>query len=379
MKITALKPCGLASPVSDWTYVKVETDEPGLHGWGECSLPGKTHGVQGAIRDLEKLILGADPLNTERAWQRMYRHGYWRGGPIQTSALSGVDMALWDIRGKAAGKPVYQLLGGAVREKIQLYANCGLATDPAEFRRRVRGALDQGYRVVKIYPLPAVGPVEGAATLRQIVACCEAVREEIGPDRDFALDFHGRCTASLAVQIEASVRHTQPLWIEEPTPAEAPDALRRCAEKFVLPIAAGERLFTRWAFRALLEQELVGIIQPDVANAGGVTELAKIASLAELYGVAFNPHNPNGPLQSLASLHLAAHAQAFGLLEHRHEHHDFMRRFCSVVPKVDATGHASLPPGPGLGADLDEDFLGQNPAVVWTPEAFRADGSISDW
>jgi L-alanine-DL-glutamate epimerase-like enolase superfamily enzyme len=127
MKITALKPYGLASPVSDWTYVKVETDEPGVSGWGECSLPGKTHGVQGAIRDLEKLILGADPLNTERAWQRMYRHGYWRGGPIQTSALSGVDMALWDLRGKVAGKPVYELLGGAVRDRIQLYANCGLS------------------------------------------------------------------------------------------------------------------------------------------------------------------------------------------------------------------------------------------------------------
>lgn len=379
MKITALKSFAITSPVSDWTYVKVETSDPDLFGWGECSLPGKPHGVQGAIRDLEKLVLGMDPLNTERAWQRMYRHGYWRGGPIQTTAMSGVDMALWDIRGKMAGRPVFELLGGSVRSRVQLYANCGLSTDPDEFRRRVRIAIDMGYRVVKIYPLPSVGPVEGKATIHQITACCEAVRDEIGEERDFALDFHGRCTASLAVQIESAVRHCGPLWIEEPTPAESVNALRRCAEKFVTPIGTGERLFTRWAFRPLLEEELVAAIQPDCANAGGITEMAKIASLAELYGVAFNLHNPNGPLQSLASMHLASHTQAFGMLEHRHEHHDFMRQFCSSVPEVDKAGYCETSKAPGLGAEINEDFLIKHPAEDWVPEVFRKDNSIGDW
>src|SRR5690606_6959493 len=156
-----------------WTFVKVETDEPGLYGWGECTLPGKTFGVQGAIRDLEKLILGADPLNSEWCWQRMYRHSYWRGGPIQTSALSGIDTALWDIRGKAWGQPLYRLLGGAVRDKVKLYANIGLSTSPEEFRERAEVALAMGYRGIKAYPLPAVGPVEGPAAIRQVVACCE--------------------------------------------------------------------------------------------------------------------------------------------------------------------------------------------------------------
>jgi galactonate dehydratase len=379
MKITALHPIGCWSPVTDWTYVKVETDEPGLVGWGECSLPTKTHGVQGAIKDLEKLIVGADPLDTEWCWQRMYRHSYWRGGPIQTAALSGIDMALWDIRGKVAGLPLYRLFGGAVRNRVRLYANLGLSTDPAVFRERARQAIALGYQVVKIYPLPAVSAIEGMQTIRQVVACCEAVRDEIGSGADFALDFHGRPSPGLAVQLEAAVRHTYPLWIEEPILPEIENGLQRCAEKFQIPIATGERLFTRWGFRNLLEQELVSIIQPDVANAGGITEMLKIASLAELYGVAFNPHNPNGPLQCLASLHLATHTQAFTHLEHRHEHHDFMRQICTALPTVEADGCCSLPTGVGLGAEMNEDVLRTHPAQPWIPEAFRTDGGIADW
>lgn len=379
MKIKAIKSFGIWSPVTDWTYVKVETDTPGVHGWGECSLPTKTHGVQGAVKDLEKLILGADPLDVEWCWQRMYRHGYWRGGPILSASLSGIDMALWDIRGKALQQPVYRLLGGAVRQRIRLYANLGLSTSPDEFRQRARQALAMGYKVVKIYPLPAVGPIEGLDTLRQVAACCEAVRDELGPGCDFALDFHGRPGAGLAIQLEAAVRHTHPLWIEEPVLPETDNALRRCAEKFQTPLATGERLFTRWGFRSLLEQELASIIQPDVANAGGISEMARLASMAELYGVAFNPHNPNGPLQSLASAHLAAHAQAFGMLEHRHEHHDFMARICTAFPRVEADGCCGLPAGIGLGAEMDEDVLRTHPSKDWIPEAFRADGSIADW
>ncbi len=379
MKITKIKVYGVASPVTDWTYVKVETDEPGLFGWGECSLPGKTHGVQGAVRDLEKLLIGEDPMQVEWCWQRMYRHSYWRGGAINTSAISGVDVALWDIRGKALNLPVYQLLGGSVRKKVKLYANCGLSNSPKEFRKRVKFATDMGYRIVKIYPLPAVAAVEGVSVLNNIVACCEAVRDEIGVGNDFALDFHGRCTAGFAVAIEAAVRHTDPLWIEEPVPAESPDALRRCAEKFVSPIAVGERYFTRWDFRKILEEELATIIEPDVSNAGGISEMVKIASLAELYNVSFNPHNPNGPLQSQASLHLAAHCQAFSLLEHRHEHHGYMSKFCSHYPKVDRDGYANLPEGSGLGVTIDEEFIQRNPPGSWIPESFRADGSIADW
>ena len=379
MKITAVKAYAVATPVTDWAYVKVETDEPGLFGWGECSLPGKPHGVCGAVRDLEKLVLGQDPLNSEFLWQRMYRHGYWRGGPIQTSAMSGIDVALWDIRGKFLKQPLHMLLGGAVRSKVKLYANLGLSTDPAEFRRRAEVSLAMGYRAVKIYPLPPVGSIEGPAVIRQVVACCEAVRDLLGSERDFAVDLHGRCSTALAGQIESAVRETGPLWLEEPVPAEQPQSLRRLAEKSIVSLAAGERLFTRWGFKQVLDDELLAIIQPDASNAGGVSEMTKLAAMAELHGVGFSPHNPNGPVQSLTSLHLAAHAPTGQWLEHRHEHHEFMGKICPAFPQVGSDGYCMLPDRPGVGAEVDEAFLKSNPAVDWTPEVFRDDGSPGDW
>ena len=379
MKITAVKAYAVATPVTDWAFVKVETDQSDLFGWGECSLPGKPNGVVGAVRDLDKLVVGHDPLNSEFLWQRMYRHGYWRGGPIQTSAMSGVDVALWDIRGKAWRQPLHKLLGGAVRTKVKLYANIGLSCDASEFRRRAEVALGMGYRAVKIYPLPAVGPIEGPVVIRQVVGCCEAIRDVIGTDRDFAIDLHGRCSAALAAQIESAVRDTGPLWLEEPVPAEQPHSLRRLAEKVTTPLAGGERLFTRWGFKQVLDEQLLDIIQPDVSNAGGVSEMAKLAALAELHGVAFSPHNPNGPVQSLTSLALAAHAPTGQWLEHRHEHHGFMKKITPAFPVVGPDGYAELSDRPGVGAEVDEDFLRSNPAVDWTPESFREDGTPVDW
>lgn len=331
------------------------------------------------MRDLEKLILGADPLNSEWCWQRMYRHSYWRGGPIQTSALSGVDAALWDIRGKAWGQPLHRLLGGAVRDKVKLYANIGLSNSPEDFRDRAEVALAMGYRGLKAYPLPAVGPVEGSAAIRRVAACCETLREVLGEERDFALDFHGRCSAAVAVEMEAAVRHTRPLWIEEPVPAEQTESLRRVAEKSVIPIAAGERLFTRWAFRQLLEEELVAVIQPDASNAGGISEMTKLAAMSECFGVGFFPHSPNGPLQAIASLHLSLCAPTAQWQEHRHDAVEFMAKACAASPVVDADGYCRPSDAPGLGADLDEDFLLAHPPGEWIPESFRVDGSIGDW
>ncbi|MCX5579624.1 galactonate dehydratase [Kaistia terrae] len=379
MKITKITPYIAYNGISDLVFVKVETDEPGLFGWGECSLPAKPNGVAGAVRDLEPLILGADPERTEWAWQRMYRHAYWRGGPIQTSALSGIDVALWDIRGKLAGKSVAALLGGPVRDKVKAYANLGLSLSPEEFRDRVAVAVDMGFKAVKIYPLPAVAMTEGLASIRQIVACCEAVRDELGDELDYAIDMHGRPSASLSIIIEDAVRHTSPMWIEEPVPAESNEALERLAQHSKTPIAVGERMFTRWAFREVLENEWAGIIQPDVSNAGGISELVRIAALAEMYGVTFAPHNPNGPVQAAASLNLAAYAQNFSLLETRHTNLEWTSNLSSYVPRVDAEGFLAMPQGPGLGVEINEDFLKSQTEGEWVPESFRADGSIADW
>lgn len=379
MKIERLKVYTAWSPFTDWSFVKVETSDPTVFGWGECSLPSKPGGVAGALKDLEPLIVGADPLDREWCWQRMYRHSYWRGGPILTSSISAIDMALWDIAGKLHGQPLYRLMGGAVRKRIKLYANIGLSTSPDELRRRARHAIDLGYRTVKFYPLPSLHTIDGPAVVSRVAECCEAVRDEIGPERDFALDFHGKTSAAMAILIERAVRDTHPLWIEEPVVPETPNALARCAEKFVTPIAVGERLFTRWGFRNILEDGLASIIQPDAANAGGISELIRIGALAELYGVTLNPHSPNSPLQALASMHIAAHCQMFGMLEHRHEHPDYMRRLCSHVPVVEEDGCAPLPEGPGIGTGINEDFFAGQQDRLFIPEEWRDDGSVAEW
>lgn len=379
VNIVAIKAFAVAGPLTDLCFVKVETDVEGLHGWGEASLPLKCPAVSQAVRDLAPLVIGMDAMAVERCWQRMYRHSYWRGGPILSSSISGIDQALWDIRGKRLDLPVCELLGGPVRDRVQLYANLGLSTDPLELKRRAEAALPLGFTVFKFYPLPAVSAIESPGAIDGVVASCEAVRGAIGPDRSFAIDLHGRCSTSFAVQLEAAIRHTKPMWIEEPTPPENKQALSRCAEKFQTPIAAGERNFTRWDFRELLEGKLVDIIQPDASNAGGISEMMRLAALAEMYGVAFAPHNPNGPVQAMASLHLGFAAPAFTILEHRHDVWESMSQFASASPVAGADGFAAQPVEPGLGVELDEGWLLTHPASPLVLESFRADGSVGDW
>jgi galactonate dehydratase len=379
VKITRVESFAVEGPVSDLCFAKVHTDEPGLYGWGEGSLPGKCRAVAAAVDELESLLVGMDPMAIERCWQRMYRHSYWRGGSILTSSISAVDIALWDLKGKALGKPVCDLLGGPVRDRIWAYANLGLSTDPSMLRARAQAAIYLGYSAVKFYPLPAVAPLEGPGAYAQVARCCEAVRNEIGADGTFCLDFHGRCSPNVAVQMEAAIRHTRPLWIEEPVPSETVSGLKRCIDQFVTPLATGERMVTRWGFREVLERGLADVLQPDAANAGGISEMMKIAAMCELYGVAFAPHNPNGPVQGAASVHIAASAPAFSILEHRHDCEDAFSAFADPVPTCSPDGWMEVPRSPGLGIDLDADWLRAHPATLWGMESFRPDGSIGDW
>lgn len=379
MKIRKITPHICYNVISDLVFVKVETDEPGLYGWGECSLPARARAVAGAVADIATTIDGYDPRQVERVWQRMYRHGYWRGGPVQTSALSGIDMALWDIRGKIFGLSVAELLGGPVRDRVKAYINLGLADEPEVFADRARAALEHGFKAVKIYPLPAVALTDGTASVRHVVSCCEAVRNAIGPDLDFAVDMHGRTGPALATQIETALRPLSPAWLEEPVLPESMSALRALSERSETPLAVGERLFTRWGFQQVLQDGSAGIIQPDPANAGGISELVRIAAMAEMHGVSFAPHNPNGPVQAAASLNLAAYAQAFSMLETRYDCRDWTGKLSSYVPTIDKNGYLPLPQGPGLGVEINEEFLAAQIEGLWIPESFRADGSIGDW
>jgi len=208
---------------------------------------------------------------------------------------------------------------------------------------------------------------------------CQAVRDAIGEDRDFALDFHGRCSPSAAVLIEQSLRETLPLWIEEPVAPENTAGRQHCAASFALPIAADERWFTRWDFATPLERGAVHIVQPDCSNAGGISEMARIAALAEIYGAAFAPHNPNGPVQGMASLHLAAALPGFTLLEHRFDLEDAFAEFADIPPRSDGRGRHAVPERPGLGIEIDDARLPIEPARHARLESFRVDGSITDW
>ena len=378
-KIRAVKAYPVAGPWVDLCFVKVETDEPGLYGWGEASLPGRSAAVAQAVRDLAPLVIGMDPSEIERVWQRMYRHTYWRGGPILTSSLSGIDVALWDIRGKALNLPVYKLLGGAVRDRIPLYANIGDSCDPKVLRERAAKVVALGYQSLKFYPLIENGGTDRHDAVQVVVDCCAAVREAIGPARGMCIDFHGRCLPHLAIQIEAEVRAFRPTWIEEPINAENLSAYQKLAEKFVTPLALGERQFTRWGFREIFERRIAAIIQPDVSNAGGISEMMRLAAMAELYGVAFAPHNPNGPLQSITNLHLAAAAPAFTVLELVHESTELMKPLASWTASAGPDGHAILPPGPGLGVDMHEDVLAKTPSTPFQWDLYHADGAVADW
>lgn len=378
MKITGIETMVVDGPVTEIVFVRVATDE-GPSGLGECTLPGKAHGVVGAVRDMEKLLIGADPCDIQWCWQRMYKHSYWRGGPILTSSISGIDIALWDVLGQTVGLPVYKLLGGAVRERISLYANIGLSEDPEELARRAESAFAAGYRYVKFYPLPAMGPTLTSAAIGQVVTCAEAVRRVAGTNRDFALDFHGRTNAAQAIALEHALRDTRPLWIEEPVAPEVADGLGKCMDHFKTPLALGERLFTRWAFTDHLAHRRCDIIQPDIANAGGISELLVLSGMADAFGVVLNPHNPNGPVQSMATMHICARAPAFSMMEHRGDAGDAFAAMVDNVPRVEDDGALPLPRGAGLGVALRPDLQVSTGDCLWYPECFTEDGTPVDW
>lgn len=379
MKIRDVKAYSVAGPWVDLCFVKVETDEPGLYGWGEASLPGKSAAVAQAVRDMAPLVIGMDPSEIERVWQRMYRHTYWRGGGILTSSLSGIDVALWDIQGKVLQLPVYKLLGGAVRDRIAQYANIGNSSDPSVLRERAAAAIAAGYQSLKFYPLIEDGATDRFDAVQVVIDCCRAVRETIGFERGMCLDFHGRCLPHLAIQIEAEIRPFRPMWIEEPINAENIAGYEKLAQKFVTPLALGERLFTRWGFRDIFERRIAAIIQPDVSNAGGISEMMRLAAMAELYGVSLAPHNPNGPLQSITCLHLAAAAPAVSVLELVPGDGELMKHFATAMPATGNDGFAPLPSGPGLGIDMHEDVLINTPSSPFHWNLYHADGAVADW
>lgn len=386
MKITALKPILADGGHRIFVFVKVETDQPGLHGWGEASLEGKPRAVAGCIEDMETMIRGEDPRRVEHCWQILYRSGFWRLGVIGLSALSGIDQALWDIKGKEAGKPIYDLLGGRVRDKVRMYTHFGGNT-PEAMAADALAKKEKGWTAVKTVPVPLTRILDGPPVLKAAEASLRATREALGDDTDILLDLHGRLTPQMAIQYGKCFEDYHPLFLEEPAQAENPRAMARIARALTTPIATGERLFTRWGFREILEEEAASLLQPDTCHAGGISEVRRIAAMAEVYYAGLAPHNPYGPVSTAACVHVDFAAPNFVIQEmvDPDTAPAAMELVKDPLPVVD--GHILPPDRPGLGVEVDEEACARRAPdfakaaggqVVRSYGAYHPDGGVAD-
>lgn len=358
MKISAVNTHFVnVGPNRTWVLVKVSTDE-GIHGWGEAGIEGKEKAVAAAISELERQLIGRDPFQIELLWQEMYRNAFWVGGPVLTSAISGVEHALWDIKGKALGVPVWQLLGGKVRDRVRAYANGwfrGCKT-PKQFAKAAVDTVEMGYTALKWDPFGGASLFINHEQEELAVAIVREVRNAVGPKIDLLVEVHGRLSPANAIRVGRRLEEFHPFFYEEPVPPENIDTLATVARSVNIPIATGERLYTVWGFKDVLEKQAAAVIQPDITHAGGIFELRKIAAMAQVYYVGVAPHNPNGPLCTAASIQLDACTPNFLIQEFSisdiQVKDDIVKEPIKIVD-----GHFIVPEGPGLGVEIDEAAL----------------------
>ncbi|MCD6538738.1 galactonate dehydratase [Candidatus Bathyarchaeota archaeon] len=371
MKITGIE---LIHVRPRWLFLKLKTDE-GIIGYGEPILEGKARTVEMAVREFFEYLKGKDPRRIEHHWQAMYRWSFYRGGPIIMSAISGIEQALWDILGKYLGQPIYQLLGGAVRDKIKLYAGVGGET-PEECVENAEKRIKEGFKAIKMAPFDATRIIDTPRKIKDAVEKVAAVRDAVGDDIDIGIDCHGRLSPSMAILAAKALEPYHPMFLEEPCLPENVDAMVRVARSTSIPIATGERLFTRWGFREVLEKQAASILQPDLCHAGGIFECRKIAAMAEIYYAAIAPHNPLGPIALAACLQLDACTPNFLIQEHATLGEGYLKR-----PFKIEDGYVRVPSEPGLGIELDEDaVMEKRYKGDWkNPQLLHEDGSVADW
>lgn len=376
MKVTDIKTLAVDCFRTNWVFVKVETDE-GISGVGEATLEYKEKALFGAIEHIKEYLVGKDPTQIEKHYHDIYRDAYWRGGAVLMSALSAVEMALWDILGKSLGVSVARLLGGRVHERVRIYVNGWFAgaREPEEFAEKARIACERGVTALKWDPFGKSYMSISGADLSRALRCVAAVREAVGDGVDLLIEGHGRFNLPTAVKIANELAPFRPMFFEEPTPPDNLDTLREVKERSPVPIAAGERLYTRYDYRPMFDKMAADYIQPDISHAGGIMELKKIAAEAESRYIPFAPHNPSGPVANAATLQLAATCQNFEILE----------IMCSDVPwRGDVTdealvykdGYIEIPDRPGLGIALDEDACAAHPYRVHTLRHYT--GALTD-
>lgn len=384
MRITEISTRVVDAGDRDWIFVRVDTDEPGLMGWGEASLGWHTGAVTGAVQDLRSMLVDEDPRQVERLWQRMVRGPYFRGGIAVTSAIAGIDQALWDIKAKSLGVPLYELLGGPVRDRVRTYVNLGSelggdTRDPDAWAEVARNARKDGFDAMKIYPVAPSRPLEGAALFRETEELVGRVRDAAGDDADVMIDLHGRTTPPVAIELAAALAPHRPYWLEEPCPPGASGALAEVARAVRIPIATGERLATGHEFRELLDARACAVIQPNVCYAGGISGLRRIAALAEPSMVSVAPHNPNGPIGTIVSVHLALTLPNILILEQVRSDVPWRWELVDGQLAMDE-GYASPPTAPGIGVELVEEVAAAHPGRSPNPHLIAApDGGLLDW
>jgi galactonate dehydratase len=367
MKITKLETF-LVKP--RWLFLKIHTDE-GLIGLGEPILEGRALTCARGVEELAPYLIGKDPRRVIYHWQAMYRHAFYRGGPLLTSVLSGVEQALWDLAGKSLGVPVYQMLGGPTRDRIRVYKHARDAETIKDYMAQGFTAFKtgvQGGRPARI--------VDNKAFVDRVAENFAALREAAGPEADIAIDFHGAVSPQTAKLLIKALEPYQPMFIEEPVQCQNVDVLADIAHGTHLPIATGERVFTKWGFREILEKRAASVLQPDLCHAGGIHEVHIIAGMAEAYYGAIAPHNPLGPISLAACIQLDASIPNFVAQEHTTLGEGYLKS-----PFVAKDGFIELPTGPGLGIELDEDALEDRIDHDWrNPERYDPDdNSVVDW
>ena len=368
-----------------WLFLKIDTDE-GISGWGEPVLEGRAETVAKLIEEMADTLIGRDPSPIEDHWTVLYRGGFYRGGGLHMSAISGIDQALWDIKGKRHGVPIHVLLGGPVRTKMRVYSWID-GEDPIAVAAAARETVARGFDALKMTGSEALGSIDGHAKIDRVVAKVAAVRDAVGPHVGIGIDFHGRVARPMVKAVIRELEAFKPMFIEEPVLSEHADALRDIAAWTSTPIALGERLFSRWDFKPILQQGYVDIIQPDASHAGGITETRKIAAMAEAYDVALALHCPLGPISLAACLQLDAVCQNAAIQEQslriqyntNNELTDYIRNN-EVYRFTDGT--VQIPTGPGLGIEMNEDYIGERVRVGhrWRNPIWRhEDGSFAEW
>lgn len=382
MKITNME---LFTVAPRWLFLKISTDE-GLFGWGEPIVEGRAHTTRAAVEELKDYLIGKDPLRIEDHFQVLYRGGFYRGGPIMMSAISGIEQALWDIKGKYYNAPVYEMLGGAVRDKIRTYVWIG-GDRPGDVGNQAKERMKEGFTAIKMNGTEEMDYLDTYRKIDESVARVAAVREAVGPDVGIGIDFHGRVHKSMAKILVKELESYRPMFIEEPVLAEHNDALRDIAMHTTIPIATGERMYTRWGFKSLLEQGYADIIQPDLSHAGGILECKKIASMAEAYDVSLAPHCPLGPIALASCLQLDTCTPNFIIQEqslgiHYNKGGDLLDYLVNPLQFHYSDGYIDIPKGPGLGIEINEEKVREADAVGhnWKAPIWRnQDGSYAEW